>query len=283
MTVETLLHESTEAAPLRTPRAQRYLMCRPEHFEVTYVINPWMDPTIPVDLALAAQQWDALRATYEGLGHAVELIEPAAGLPDMVFAANGGIVSDGRAMASNFTHPERQGEGELYRRWFENAGLCPAVQAQEQNEGEGDVLRIGEIFLAGTGFRTSIAAHREIEDFFGRQVVSLRLIDPRFYHLDTALTILDDTTVAYFPGAFDEASNAVLQQLFPGAILATSADAAVFGLNAMSDGYNVVLSDRATDLHQHLSDHGFNPIGVDMTELLKAGGSAKCCTLRVRA
>lgn len=250
---------------------------------MTYAINPWMDPTVPVDLDLAITQWEALRSVYESLGHTVDLISPADGLPDMVFAANGGIVSDGRAMASRFTHPERQHEGELYRTWFGNAGFSPVVHASEQNEGEGDVLRAGDVFLAGTGFRTSIAAHREIERFFGRKVITLRLVDPRFYHLDTALTVLDDTTISYYPPAFDPASVARLERLFPDAILATSEDAEVFGLNAMSDGYNVVLSGRATELHEQYRQRGFNPVGVDLTELMKAGGSAKCCTLELRA
>jgi N-dimethylarginine dimethylaminohydrolase len=280
VTVETL---TAPAATRRTPRPQRYLMCRPEHFEVSYAINPWMDPSVPVSVALAVEQWEALRATYLRLGHTVDLVTPGAGLPDMVFAANGGIVSDGRAMASRFTHAERQAEGALYRDWFEAAGLSPAVQATQQNEGEGDVLRVGEIFLAGTGFRTSLEAHREIAEFFGRRVVSLRLVDPRFYHLDTALTVLDDETIAYYPAAFDADSVAVLRELFPDAVLATDADAEVFGLNAMSDGLNVVLSDRATGLHEQYRARGFNPVGVDLSELLKAGGSAKCCTLEIRA
>jgi N-dimethylarginine dimethylaminohydrolase len=280
VTVEAMPHP---AAAVRVPRARRYLMCRPQHFAVTYAINPWMDPTVPVDRELAVRQWETLVETYRGLGHAVELVEPAADLPDMVFAANGGIVSDGRAMAAAFTHAERRDEGELYRRWFADAGFAPAVQATEQNEGEGDVLRVGEIFLAGTGFRTSVAAHREVEEFFGRRVVGLRLVDPRFYHLDTALTVLDDATIAYYPGAFDEPSLAVLRELFPDAVLASAHDAEVFGLNAMSDGLHVVLSDRATGLHEQYRERGFTPVGVDMSELLKAGGSAKCCTLELRA
>ncbi|MFI5429319.1 dimethylargininase [Aeromicrobium sp. UC242_57] len=279
MTTDTLTVTPTQ----RTAKHQHYLMCRPEHFDVTYTINPWMDPTAPVDAALALRQWEILRETYLSLGHTVDLINPVEGLPDMVFAANGGIVLDGRAMASRFTHDERAAEGQLYLDWFAAAGLTPAVQATEQNEGEGDVLRIGDIFLAGTGFRTSLAAHREIATFFSTEVVSLELVDPRFYHLDTALTVLDDENVAYFPGAFSDASLEILRARFPDAVIATADDARVFGLNAMSDGYNVVLSARAVDLHRELRARGYNPVGVDLTELLKAGGSAKCCTLEIRA
>lgn len=266
----------------RTATTKHLLMCSPRHFEVAYSINPWMHPALAVNAQRAFDQWSELREIYLQLGHRVDLIEPIDGLPDMVFAANGGIVFDGRALAPSFTHPERQPEGPAYLQWFESAGFAPAVQATMQNEGEGDVLTIGRIMLVGTGFRTSRAAHTEVSEFFGVPVITLELVDPRFYHLDTALTILDHETIAYYPGAFSAASNAALRQLFPDAILATEDDAVVFGLNAMSDGLNVVLSRQASGLHDQLRAHGFNPIDVDMSELLKAGGSAKCCTLELR-
>ncbi|KAA1422972.1 hypothetical protein FE697_012625 [Mumia zhuanghuii] len=276
--------EST--APRTTQRGatpRRFLMCRPEHFEVTYAINPWMDPSKPVDTALAVAQWELLRSTYEVLGHQVDLIDPVEGLPDMVYAANGGVVYAGKAMAARFTYAERQPEGAAYQAWFERAGFRPTIQAASTNEGEGDFLVVGRIILAGTGFRTSVDAHHEVREFFGAPVISLELVDPRYYHLDTALAALDDHTIAYYPPAFSPASNAILRQLFPDAIIATDADAEVLGLNAVSDGHNVVLTDKAVHLHERLRERGFNPVGVDLSELLKGGGSVKCCTLEVRS
>jgi N-dimethylarginine dimethylaminohydrolase len=131
--------------------------------------------------------------------------------------------------------------------------------------------------------RTSVAAHDEMRSFFGVPVVTLDLVDPRFYHLDTALAVLDDRTIAYFPGAFSYARVSVLEELFPDSIRVDEFDACAFGLNAMSDGFNVILSDRALTLPEDLRNRGFNPIGLDMSELLKAGGSVKCATLELRS
>jgi N-dimethylarginine dimethylaminohydrolase len=267
----------------REATSRRFLMCRPEHFDVTYAINPWMDPSMPVDTALAVAQWETLRSTYEGLGHRVDLISAVEGLPDMVYAANGGVVYDGKAVAASFTYAQRRPEGAAYHAWFDEVGIRPTIQTGSTNEGEGDFLVVGRLILAGTGFRTSVAAHHEVREFFGAPVISLELVDPRFYHLDTAMAALDDRTIAYYPPAFSSASNAVLRQLFPDAIIATDADASVLGLNAVSDGHNVVLTDRAVALHERLRERGFNPVGVDLSELLKGGGSVKCCTLEVRA
>ncbi|WP_245160120.1 hypothetical protein [Blastococcus sp. CT_GayMR20] len=151
------------------------------------------------------------------------------------------------------------------------------------NEGEGDFLVVGELVLAGTGFRTDPGAHTEVQELFGIPVISLQLVDPRFYHLDTALAVLDDRTVAYYPEAFSPGSRGVLQRLFPDAVLASEADAVVLGLNAVSDGRHVVLPSAAVGLMEQLRERGYEPIGVDLSELLKAGGSVKCCTLEIRA
>ena len=135
--------------------------------------------------------------------------------------------------------------------------------------------------MAGYGFRTDRRAHDEIAAIVGMPVVSLELVDPRFYHLDTALAVLDDTTIAYYPPAFSDESRGELLELFPDAIEVASADAYVLGLNAVSDGLNVVLPAAATGFAEQLREAGFRPIGVDLSELLKGGGSVKCCTLEV--
>jgi N-dimethylarginine dimethylaminohydrolase len=284
MTVFELVPAPT---PERVATGRRYLMCPPQHFTVSYAINPWMDTAVPVDPARAMRQWETLRRTYLELGHDVELINPEPGLPDMVFAANGGLVVGGHALGARFTHPERHAEGPAYQRWFENAVrtrlLGQATVPMATNEGEGDFLVVGDMVLAGTGFRTDPGAHGEVQELFGVPVISLQLVDPRFYHLDTALAVLDDRTVAYYPEAFSPGSRGVLQRLFPDAILATEADAVVLGLNAVSDGRHVVLPSAAQDLAAQLRARGYEPVGVDLSELLKAGGSVKCCTLEIRS
>ncbi|TQN43587.1 N-dimethylarginine dimethylaminohydrolase [Blastococcus colisei] len=272
------------AEPLeRVATPRRYLMCAPQHFEVSYAINPWMDVTRGADRDLALRQWETLRRTYLDLGHQVELIEPVPGLPDMVFAANGGLVIEGHALGARFTHAERRAEGPAYLRRLGSLDLKTVSEPVHVNEGEGDFLVVGELVLAGTGFRTDPGAHTEVQELFGIPVVSLQLVDPRFYHLDTALAVLDDRNVAYYPDAFSPGSRAVLQRLFPDAVLASEADATVLGLNAVSDGRHVVLPSAAAGLAAQLRERGYEPVGVDLGELLKAGGSVKCCTLEVRA
>jgi N-dimethylarginine dimethylaminohydrolase len=264
---------------MRTTR--RYLMCRPEHFDVTYTINPWMDPAVPVDVPKAVQQWEALVATYEALGHEVHLLDPVPGFPDLVFTANAGLVLDGVVYGAWFQHEERRGEEALHAAWFRANGYR-WIPPGERNEGEGDLLLAGEVILAGTGLRTTPAAHDEVRATFGREVVSLELVDPRYYHLDTALAVLDDQTIAWFPPAFAPAAQEVLAARFPNAIVASAEDAAVLGLNATSDGTDVVLSAEATGLIDQLRARSYVPHGVDLSEIRKAGGSAKCCTLQLR-
>jgi N-dimethylarginine dimethylaminohydrolase len=271
--------------PDRTATPRRYLMCPPTYFAVEYAINPWMVPGTRVDRALAMAQWDRLCGTYRELGHTVDLLAPVPGLPDMVFAANGATVVGGTVLGARFRHPQRAAEAAAHAGWFRRTGLR-VVEPEFVNEGEGDLLVVGPgtdtVILAGTGFRTDPRAHGEAARVLGRTVVSLELTDPRYYHLDTAVAVLDATTIAWLPEAFTPASRAVLRERFPDAVVADPGDAAVLGLNAVSDGRHVVLPARAARLAAALRDHGFVPVPVDLSELLKGGGGPKCCTLEVR-
>jgi N-dimethylarginine dimethylaminohydrolase len=262
----------------RTPRTRHYVMTPPEYFAVEYAINPWMDLAAPVDRGAAAMQWQSLYETYVSLRHTVDLVRPQPGLPDMVYAANGGFIAGDTAVPARFKYAERAKESVAYEAWMRSRGYH-VVPTRHVNEGQGDLLLTGEMILAGHGFRTDVRAHAEIADVLRMPVVSLELVDPRFYHLDTALAVLDDRTIAYYPPAFSEAARRQLGVLFPDAVLVGSADAYVFGLNAVSDGLHVVHPSGATGFAAQLRDAGFQPIGVDLSELLKGGGSIKCCTL----
>ncbi|MBJ3811246.1 amidinotransferase [Streptomyces flavofungini] len=260
-------------------------MCAPAHFKVTYSINPWMDPTKPVDVPLAVAQWEDLRDRYRSLGHTVEELKPHPDLPDMVFAANGATVVDGRVLGASFVHPERQPEAAAHLEWFRANGFTEIHEPTHINEGEGDFATTSSYVLAGRGFRASPLSHGEAQEVFGRPVIGLDLVDPRYYHLDTALAVLDDATddVMYYPGAFSPGSQAVLRRLFPDALIATEPDAVALGLNAVSDGLHVLLPQAAVGLFEPLRERGYEPIGMDLGELLKGGGSVKCCTQELRA
>jgi len=262
-------------------------MCPPEHFVVEYAINPWMDVTSPVDTELALKQWQGLRETLQRLGHEVHVLAPEVGLPDMVYAANGAFTVDGVVYGARYRFPQRTLEEAAHKRFYASTFAdWRFVAPSYVNEGEGDFAYLpaayGGMVLAGHGFRTDPLAHAEAQDAVSRPVVSLRLVDPRFYHLDVALAAIDDSNVAYFPGAFAESSQRVLRQLFPSAVLADEADALAFGLNLVSDGRNVVLNSEASSLAAKLSLAGYNPVPVELGELKKGGGSVKCCIAELR-
>jgi N-dimethylarginine dimethylaminohydrolase len=115
-------------------------------------------------------------------------------------------------------------------------------------------------------------------------VISLQLVDPRLFHLDLALTVLDDVRdhIAYYPEAFSQDSRQLLRELFPDALIVDQHDAYAFGLNAVSDGLHVFISSGARQLREELAATGYWPISVDLSELIKGGGSVKCCTQEIR-
>jgi arginine dihydrolase len=260
-------------------------MCPPEHFTVEYAINPWMDTTVAVDAALALKQWQLLRDTISDLGHAVHVLDPRPGLPDMVYAANGAFSVDGAVYGARFKHEQRTAEAAAHRLFYAGGGWRYSDPVHV-NEGEGDFAYLpgayGGLILAGHGFRTEAAAHAEAQEVLGRPVVSLRLVDPAFYHLDTALAALDDRHITYYPEAFSPASQRVLAQLFPDAVLADRADAEAFGLNLVSDGRHVVLNAEAVGMAGKVQEAGYIPVPVELSELKRGGGSVKCAVAELR-
>lgn len=284
----TTLVETRGSAAGRQVRPRHYLMCPPTYFDVTYAINPWMDPAIPVDRGRAYEQWARLVAAYRGAGHRVDLLEPVPGLPDMVFAANGATVVDGRVLSARFATAQRAAEAEAHHSWHARYGVLYGGRGLSApaavNEAEGDFAVLSRVVLAGHGFRTTLAAHRELAEVTGVEVVSLELVDPRFYHLDVALAVLDADRdhIAYYPPAFSAASRELLAARFPDAVIADDADAYAFGLNAVGDGLHVFMPTGAVHLREAIAGAGYLPVEIDLSELLLGGGSVKCCTQEIR-
>ncbi len=259
------------------------LMCAPTHFDIEYEINPWMDRANPVDPKLAAQQWQKLHQTYtETLGWDVQLIEPINQLPDMVFTANGALVIDGKVALPRFRYPERQPETGYFRKWFEAAGYQDILMPMHDFEGEGDALVWNDIIFGGYGFRSDKASHAELAEFFGKRVIDIHLVDERFYHLDTCLTIVSADTVALWPKAFSEASLKKIHETVPNVIEAGDEEALVYGLNAMSDGQHIVVPESATTLLRAYQARGMTTYPTPITEFQKSGGGVKCLTLELR-
>jgi N-dimethylarginine dimethylaminohydrolase len=260
------------------------LMCRPDFFGVEYEINPWMHVDDTVDRGRAEQQWQALRRAYQELGQEVVLAEPVEHLPDMVFTANAGVVWKGRAVLSHFRHAERQGEESHWAEAFERQGFAVTGPPRGMAfEGAGDALFVGETLFAGSGFRTDRAAHRFVGRALGVDVVSLELVDPRFYHLDTCFCPLNEQTVIFAPQAFSPKSARTIRALVPHVIEVPVEVAAGFACNAIAVGSRVISSTAAGSLQPQLYAEGFDTLALPMTEFMKSGGGVRCLSLPLDA
>jgi N-dimethylarginine dimethylaminohydrolase len=264
----------------------RILMCPPDHFGVDYVINPWMENQIGrADLRVARAQWHNLSRGLAASA-ALDFVAPAEGLPDMVFTANAGLVIGDTVALARFQAKERRPEESLFRDWFEARGYKIASWPEEiAFEGAGDALpdRAQPLIWCGYGWRSHARAAGRLADIFGREAVGLRLIDPRFYHLDTCLCPLSGGWLMYYPAAFDEASRGEIAARVPAErrIEVGEADAMGFACNAVEAGGFVFMNACSPALRAHLAAAGFQPVVTPLSEFLKAGGGAKCLTLEV--
>ncbi len=263
------------------------LMCPPEYFSVKYAINPWMEGEIgEVSVARARDQWERLRAALAEIAD-VALMEPVPGLPDMVFTANAGVVYGRRAIVSRFGFKERRGEEPHFRAWFEANGFEVVDWPEELVfEGAGDALldRGGPWVWSGYGQRSEEAAQAELARFYpDRELLSMRLVDPHYYHIDTCLQPLEGGHLLYFPEAFTDAGRAEIERRIPAdkRIPVAADEAAGFACNAVNLGDRVVMNTPSDRLRGALEAAGYEVTGVDVSEFIKAGGSTKCLVLRL--
>ncbi len=258
----------------------RVMMCAPTSYRLEYEINPWMRLENRPDTGLAAKQWDLL---YEVLktraGAEIELIPQVEGCPDMVFTANAGLVKGDIALLASFRHPQRALEEPHFDRWFKEHGYTVHTPPQGcKFEGEGDALFAGSNLVAGYLKRSDICSHRWMADMLSTTVLSLELVDDRWYHLDTCLLPLSRNRVAFYPGAFDEYAQTVIRHHYE-TIDVELEEALRFACNAVVVGDTVVLPSGCPKLEADLQECGYSTINVEMSEFLKSGGASKCLTL----
>ena len=259
-------------------------MCRPTYYSIAYEINPWMSLRRQVDGARARLQWERLYTLLRGrLGVRVRCLPPSPGVPDLVFTANAGLVHGRTIIRSNFRYPEREPEEPVIERYFRRAGFrIVRLSPRYHFEGEGDALWAGQTLVFGFRFRSEAPAHEELARLLEREVLPVELSDRRFYHLDTCFCPLDQRTALWFPKAFDRYGRTVIDSVVADPISVSEADAKRFVCNAIAVGRSLVLQEGfSSGLRRALIRRGFRFYPLDLSEFLKAGGSAKCLVLRL--
>lgn len=258
------------------------LLCKPDFYSVDYEINPWMHINIQPDRELALAQWEGYVGLLKELKIKVELIEPVEGLPDMVFTANGGLLYKDKFIVSNFRFQERRGEAACFERWFKERG-SEIIKLPEEVffEGEGDAFIVGDTLIAGYRFRSEIRSHNLLSEILDMRVISIELVSPNFYHLDTCFVPLDRETALIYPGAFDSYGLKAISNIFPNIIEAGDEDAAKFCCNAVVSGRDIIMNKSSGELTGALKERGFTPHELDFSEYIKSGGSAKCLALKL--
>jgi N-dimethylarginine dimethylaminohydrolase len=260
----------------------RILMCPPRYYRIDYEINPWMNREVGSDPGRSLEQWHALRDILVDLGASIELIEPIEGLPDLVFTANAGLIFGGLFVSSRFRHGVRQGETPYFEDWAKTHGFeVVTLPEGDHFEGAGDALFCGETLFAGYRFRSDARSHQWIGGRLGVQVLPLELVDPRFYHLDTCFCPISEDSAIYYPGAFDDYGRSVLEDRVDTLIEVSADEATSFSCNAVVMGRSIVLNAETPKLSRSLVEAGYDVRTTSLTEFIKAGGSAKCLTLRL--
>lgn len=266
--------------------ADRYLMCAPDHFEVSYIINPWMKGNVALSHSgTAHRQWRALKDLISEVAR-IEHLAPAKGVPDLVFTANAGLILDNKFVLSHFRHVQRQAEEPYFSQWFANHGYQVLTLPSDMwFEGAGDALldRHLPLLWLAHGHRSNPQCASLLEDMLDIDIAPLRLVNEHFYHLDTCFCPLEGGYLMYYPAAFDAQSVAHIEARVPNdkRIVINKADALDFACNSVNCGHHVFLNKASKTLVKTLEARGFSVRQTELTEFMKAGGSAKCLTLKL--
>ena len=258
------------------------LMCPPEYYGIQYEINPWMDRRRQADHREATRQWERLRDLIQEAGATVYLMDPVPGLPDLVFTANAGLVYRDQVILSNFRYRERARERPYQKRWFQQHGFRTVDLPEPYHfEGAGDALFCGPTLFGGYRIRSHAAGHQWIGRRLGCQVIPVELVNPFYYHLDTCFCPLAPGLAIYFPDAFDQYGRRALRAHVAELIPVHVEEARRFACNAVVIGRRVITNTGCPRLHRALRERGWEPVETPLDEFVKAGGSAKCLTLRL--
>ena len=257
-------------------------MCPPDYYGIEYEINPWMSRQRQADHDLAIEQWEGLVTILTQLGVEISLLDPAPGLPDLVFTANAALIFQRRAILSHFRHHQRQGEESLCAAWFKRHGfVVEHLPDGRFFEGAGDALFCGETLIAGYRIRSDVQSQQLIGELVHEEVIPLELIDGHYYHLDTCFCPLALGEAIWYPGAFDDYGRRALTERVGSLIAVAAEEAQSFACNAVVVGKHVVTNTGCPQLHRDLTARGYTPHETPLSEFVKAGGSAKCLTLRL--
>ena len=263
-----------------------FLMCPPTEYRITYDINPWMSRNVGLSTPDAARQWERLVEVLQCAGD-VEIVtlDPQPHVPDLVFTANAALISGKLAITSTFRHPQRRREQPHYRAALARNGFATTSLQQTFFEGAGDALfdRTRPILYAGYGWRSERAAALQLGETLPVRTLPLLLVDERFYHLDTALCPLGSGHLMYYPAAFSPHALQLLRRSGEREYLIEISleDALAFACNAVEVGDAIVVHQASALLRSRLNAAGYRVFSTDLSEFHKAGGSAKCLTLRL--
>lgn len=278
-----------------TSAAPHLLMSPPDFFEVAYAINPWMNPA---QWSLDAKRlsrdahagWSALKAQYEALGAKVVVKPAARGWPDLVFTANCAVVLDGKAVLARYLNAERAGEEAFGERMFEHLRARGEIDWLHRTpegvyfEGAGDAIydATRRMMWMGYGQRSCRSAHHTIEQVFGIRTLSLELVDPRYYHLDTCFCLLSGGEVVYHPAAFSDQGREQLRAMLGNQLIeAPVEDAEHLGVNSVCIGRDVVMCYCSPALREQLERRGYRVHVVPLGSFNRSGGAAYCLTLKL--
>lgn len=261
---------------------RRVILCPPKFMAIEEVINDvqkkYEDENINVELAM--KQHEEFERTLKE--HGVEVIKLPASeqFPEQVFTRDIGFTVGDELFVSEMASEIRQGEEEVLEDWLEEEDI-PFQTTTDRVEG-GDVIVDRQTVYVGISSRTSEAAVRQLKrDLPDYEIVQVPF-DEKYLHLDCVFNILSPEVGLIFPKALDPKTIDMLADRKYKLIEVSEEEQFTMGTNVLSIGDKKVFSlPQNKNVNAAMRAHGFEVIEVDFSEIIKSGGSFRCCSMPV--
>ncbi|MDQ0217625.1 hypothetical protein ELQ35_06195 [Peribacillus cavernae] len=261
---------------------RRVVLCQPQYMTIREVINDTQKhfKKEGIDIKTAMKQHGEFVNVLRQHGVEVFLLPSFSQYPEQVFTRDIGFTLGQTVFVAEMASGIRQGEEEILKKWLKENRLPFHNLVKDQIEG-GDVIIDRNTIFVGISNRTHINSIKRLQTLLPDFEVIPVPFEAKYLHLDCVFNILSPEDALIFPEVISEKEREFLSGRY-NLIEVTEEEQFTLGTNVLSIGNKKIISLPVNkNVNEKLRDRGYDVIEVDITEIIKSGGSFRCCTMPV--
>ncbi|MEC2075639.1 dimethylarginine dimethylaminohydrolase family protein [Metabacillus fastidiosus] len=261
---------------------KRVILCQPQYMTIREVINETQEyfKNEGIHIERALEQHAEFVKTLKDNDIEVILLPYHKKYPEQVFTRDIGFTLGQTIFVAKMATDIRAGEENILKQWLEDEEISYYNLAEELIEG-GDVVIDGTTIYVGLSNRTDQKAAEQLQRLLNQFNVIPISFKEKYLHLDCVFNVVSSEVALIYPNALTKKDIDLFASRYD-LIEVSEEEQFQLGTNVLSIGNKKVLSLPVNKkVNKQLRSRGFEVIEVDITEIIKSGGSFRCCTLPI--